>query len=329
MRLAGADYISLPLDADNQGANNPGAAAQAEQYVLRSLQNVDSASAPVQSVLNRVFLMAAIGIVMAALLCGVVSSRSMVRPISAMISHLKSTEGTGLLPEFRGELSSIREIRDLTASFNHAAGAVREGRDKLQGAYVEFVGSLASALDARDRYTAGHSHRVSDLSCATAAALGVPPAELEDIRIGALLHDIGKIGIADAVLQKPGRLTAEEFALIKQHPEIGRRILEGVQGFAPYLAAVELHHENWDGTGYPWGQSGETTPLAARIIHVADAYDAMTTDRPYRGSLSHARAIEILRECAGRHFDPRVVEVFTNLDLFPKQVFELAEMSSV
>jgi HD-GYP domain-containing protein (c-di-GMP phosphodiesterase class II) len=206
----------------------------------------------------------------------------------------------------------------LTAGFNRAAGAIREARENLQGAYVEFVGSLASALDARDRYTAGHSHRVSELSCATAAALGATARELDEIRIGALLHDIGKIGIADSVLQKPGKLTVEEFALIKQHPEIGRRILEGVHGFAPYLAAVELHHENWDGTGYPWGQSGEETPLAARIIHVSDAYDAMTTDRPYRGGMSHDRAISILREFAGRQFDPRVVEVFTNLGFFPE-----------
>jgi HD-GYP domain-containing protein (c-di-GMP phosphodiesterase class II) len=221
-----------------------------------------------------------------------------------------------LLTEFEGKQSPIREIRDLTSSFNRAAGAIRDGRQRLQSAYVEFVGSLASALDARDRYTAGHSHRVSDLACATAAMLGVTAGELDQIRIGALLHDIGKIGIADTVLQKPGRLTEEEFALIKQHPEIGRRILEGVQGFAPYLAAVELHHENWDGTGYPRGQSGEQTPLAARIIHVSDAYDAMTTDRPYRGGMSHDKAILILREFAGRQFDPRVVEAFTNLEVF-------------
>jgi HD-GYP domain-containing protein (c-di-GMP phosphodiesterase class II) len=166
---------------------------------------------------------------------------------------------------------------------------------------------------------------VSKLSCATAAALGVTGGGLDEIRIGALLHDIGKIGIADSVLQKKGSLTNQEFALIKQHPEIGRRILEGVHGFAPYLAAVELHHENWDGTGYPKAQRGEETPLAARIIHVSDAYDAMTTDRPYRRGMSHEVAISILREFAGRHFDPQVVGVFVNLDVFPELVGEDAE----
>jgi HD-GYP domain-containing protein (c-di-GMP phosphodiesterase class II) len=314
VRLGGADYISLPIESLAFGGDG---------YELRSLQNVDSASGPVQAVLNRVFLTASIGIVLVALLCSVVSSRSIVKPITAVISHLRKSEGTGLLPEFEKELSPVREIRDLTASFNRAAGAIREGREDLQGAYVEFVGSLANALDARDRYTAGHSHRVSELSCATATDMGVSAREVDEIRIGALLHDIGKIGIADTVLQKAGKLTDEEFALIKQHPEIGRRILEGVQGFAPYLAAVEFHHENWDGTGYPKGQSGEETPLAARIIHVSDSYDAMTTDRPYRRGMSHDRAVSILREFAGRQFDPRVVEVFTNL--FPELGVEVAE----
>ena len=315
VRLDGADYISLPIESMALGnlGTDRSLADQSNGYVLWSLQNVDSASAPVQAVLNRVFLTASIGIVLVALLCSVVSSRSMVKPITAMISHLRKSEETGLLPEFEKELSGVREIRDLTAGFNRAAAAIREARDGLQGAYVEFVGSLANALDARDRYTAGHSNRVSELACATATALDVTAREVEEIRIGALLHDIGKIGIADAVLQKAGKLTVEEFALIKRHPEIGRRILEGVQGFAPYLAAVELHHENWDGTGYPRGQSGEETPLAARIIHVSDAYDAMTTDRPYRLGMSHERAISILREFAGRQFDPRVVEVFTRV----------------
>ncbi len=303
VRIGGQSYISLALDNVSLG----------DGYAVRSLQSVDAASAPVQSVLNRVFFIAAFGAVLVALLFSVRSAHSIVEPITAMISHLRRSESTGLLPEFAGDLSSIREIQELTASFNRAAGAIREGRQNLQSAYLEFVGSLASALDARDQYTAGHSGRVSELSCATAMALGVAGDELNDIRIGALLHDIGKIGISDMVLQKPGKLTEQEFAIVKQHPEIGRRILEGVQGFSPYLAAVELHHENWDGTGYPKGQKGETTPLAARIIHVADAYDAMTTNRPYRTGMSHSEAIHILQKYAGRQFDPRVVDAFVEI----------------
>jgi HD-GYP domain-containing protein (c-di-GMP phosphodiesterase class II) len=312
VRIGGQSYISLALGfVDNDADDNN--VSLSDGYALRSLQNVDAASAPVQSALNRVFFSAALGAVLVALLFSVRSAQSMVEPITAMISHLRRSESTGLLPEFAGNLSSIREIQELTASFNRAAGKIREGRQNLQSAYLEFVGSLASALDARDRYTSGHSGRVSELSCATAMALGVAGDELNDIRIGALLHDIGKIGISDTVLQKPGKLTEQEFAIVKQHPEIGRRILEGVQGFSPYLAAVELHHENWDGTGYPKGQTGETTPLAARIIHVADAYDAMTTNRPYRAGMSHSEAIHIIQKYAGRQFDPRVVNAFLEI----------------
>jgi HD-GYP domain-containing protein (c-di-GMP phosphodiesterase class II) len=141
----------------------------------------------------------------------------------------------------------------------------------------------------------------------------MPDQDLERIRVGALLHDIGKIGVADSVLQKPGRLTAEEFALVKEHPVIGRRILEGVGGFADFLAAVELHHENWDGTGYPKGQRGSETPIDARIIHVADAYDAMTTNRSYRCGMTHEAAISELMKYSGIQFDPEIVVAFVNL----------------
>ena len=198
VRLGGQAYISLPLQSLSFG----------DGFVVRTLQNVDGASGPVQSILNRVFLMASVGAVILALLFNVLSAQNIVGPITAMISDLRKSEKTGLLPEFGGALSPVREVRELTSSFNRAAGAIREARRTLQGAYVEFVGSLASALDARDQYTAGHSGRVSEVSCAIATAMGIAGDELNDIRIGALLHDIGKIGISDTVLQKPGKLTA-------------------------------------------------------------------------------------------------------------------------
>lgn len=303
IRLHGATWISLPMQSDSVG----------QGYLLRSLENEDAAIAPVHSILHHLFLVVGLGSVLVALLCSLISSRSIVRPIAGIVSQLRSTTHTGVLPEFETNLSSILEMRELVENYNRAAVAVREARVSLQDAYVEFVGSLASALDARDRYTAGHSKRVSELSSATAAAMQLGRGDVERIRIGALLHDIGKIGVADSVLQKTGRLTDEEFALVKEHPVIGRRILEGVGGLAPYLDAVELHHENWDGTGYPKGQRGEETPVDARIIHVSDAYDAMTTDRSYRRGLTHERAIAILREYAGTQFDPHVVVLFTNL----------------
>jgi len=303
LRLGSANWISLPMQNGLAG----------DGFELRSLVNVDAAIAPVQSTLHHLFLVVGLGSLVITLLCSILSSRSIVRPIAAMVSHLHENAETGQLPEFQDELSSIREIRELVRNYNRAAVSVRVAQETLQSAYVEFVGSLASALDARDRYTAGHSRRVSDFSRITALALRLNAADVERIRVGALLHDIGKIGVADSVLQKSGRLTDEEFAQVKEHPVIGRRILEGVRGLAPYLGAVELHHENWDGSGYPTGQKGDETPIDARIIHVADAYDAMTSDRSYRRGLTHERAIEILREYAGTQFDPQIVELFGRL----------------
>jgi putative nucleotidyltransferase with HDIG domain len=303
VRLRKETYLSLPLESIYFG----------DGYLLRSLQSVDSASGPVQAILRNVFLLAGLGALLAASVLSVLSSRSIVKPIARVVAHLRESEQTGLLPEFNTNLATTQEIRELSESFNRTAAAIREARRNLYRAYVEFVGSLANALDARDRYTAGHSIRVSELSCAIAQAMHIGGEELEELRIGALLHDIGKIGIADSVLQKPGRLTPEEMAIIQQHPTIGRRILEGVHGFQACLPIVELHHENWDGSGYPGNLCGEATPVGARIVHVADAYDAMTTDRPYRRGRSSEEAIRVLQQFAGTQFDPAIVSVFVNL----------------
>jgi HD-GYP domain-containing protein (c-di-GMP phosphodiesterase class II) len=303
IRLRGEAYLSLPLESISFGGG----------YLLRSVQSVDSASRPVQSIIRSVFLIAGITGLAAALILSLLSSRSIIGPISKVVDRLRESQKTGILPEFPGQSGQIQEIRELTDSFNQAAAVVRDGRERLHRAYFEFVGSLASALDARDRYTAGHSHRVSEFSCAVAAAMNITGPELERIRVGALLHDIGKIGIADSVLQKAGRLTNEEFALIQQHPTIGRRILEGVQGFEEYLPIVELHHENWDGSGYPLGHRGEATPLCARIVHVADVYDAITSDRPYRRGMDNEQALRLIEDSAGKQLDPSIVPVFVQL----------------
>lgn len=305
LRLKGTNWISLPMDTYGNG------------YTLLSVENVDLATRPIQARLHTLFLELAFASVLIALLCSIGSSSSIVNPIAAVVTHLRTAVRTGKLREIESEPSSILEIQELAEIYNQAAASVRSAGERLESAYLQFVGSLAHALDARDQYTSGHSHRVSDLSCAIASALELPAREIERIRIGALLHDIGKIGVSDSILQKPGRLTDDEFAQVKQHPVIGRRILEGVQGFADFLPAVELHHENWDGTGYPVGQERDQTPIDARIIHVADAYDAMTTDRSYRRGMTHQKAISILLENAGIQFDPGIVEAFVKL---PREV---------
>ena len=313
LQIQGINWVSLPMESYGRG------------YVLLNMQNVDEANAPIQSKLRRLFLTLALIFVLVAFLCSAGSARSIVEPIAAIISNLRRAAHTGKLSELRVQPSSILEIQELAEIYNSAAISIQAAGENLEAAYLEFVGSLANALDARDQYTAGHSRRVSELSCAVAEAMKLNAEDGGRIRIGALLHDIGKIGISDAVLQKSGRLTAEEFALVQQHPVIGRRILEGVQGFAPFLGAVELHHENWDGTGYPKGLKAEETPIDARIIHVSDAYDAMTTDRSYRRGMSHERAIAILNEYAGIQFDPDIVKTFVRL---PDEVFVVQPNSS-
>jgi putative nucleotidyltransferase with HDIG domain len=301
VRLDGSNWISLPMQSYGGG------------YILLSFENVDKATAPIQTRLHSLFWTLSLVSVLLAFLCSIASSNTIVKPIAAVVSHLRNAVRTGVLSELEGQTYSILEIRELAEYYNRAAVSVRAASENLEAAYLEFVGSLANALDARDGYTAGHSLRVSELSCAVAYALQLGPADIERLRIGALLHDIGKIGISDSVLKKPARLTDEEMELVKQHPVIGRRILEGVHGFAPFLAAVELHHENWDGSGYPHGQLGEETPIEARIIHVTDSYDAMTTHRPYRRGLTHEEAVAELIRYAGIQFDPSVVKALVCL----------------
>jgi putative nucleotidyltransferase with HDIG domain len=305
LKIQDQAYLSLPLGMTPGAGDN--------SYVLRSLQNVDAASAPVRAVLRKLFLVAGLMALAATLGISTLSSRAIARPLAGVAAHLRRSAVTGELAEFPESAGGVQEIQDLTQGFNHAAKAVRESRERLTSAYVQFVGSLAQALDARDAYTAGHSRRVSEYSCAIAKAMNLPEPDLETIRVGALLHDLGKIGISDLVLQKPGRLTPEENELIRQHPVIGRRILENVQGLEAYLGVVELHHENWDGTGYPHGLRGEQTPLHARIVKVADAYDAMTSDRPYHRGKSHAEALAVLKSASGSQMDSSVVTAFALL----------------
>ncbi len=277
-------------------------------YRLRSLQSVDRAGKPVQAVVTGVFTVAATIALIAVLLVSGISARSIVRPLTSLAEQLKSTHPDGSLPTL--DISSATyEIDELVKAFNRASGSVKEGRERLSQAYTEFIASISSAVDARDVYTSGHSRRVSEYSSAIAQSMRLTD-QLDVVRVGALLHDVGKLGIPDEVLQKAGPLTEEEFNCIKQHPAIGKRILDRIEAFERYVPVVELHHENHDGSGYPWGLRGEQIPIAARIVHVADAYDAMVTNRPYRQGMSHQYALEVLAQNAGTQFDPAVVDAF-------------------
>ncbi len=184
---------------------------------------------------------------------------------------------------------------------------------QLADLYLATIKSLALAIDAKDQYTHEHILRVQRYAVRTAEELGITGSELDGLRTGALLHDIGKLGVPEYVLLKPGRLTDEEFAKIKKHPEIGAAILEPVGFPWPVLPVVKYHHEKWDGTGYPEGLKGEEIPLTARVMAVADVYDALTSNRSYRNAWPHERAISEIQKSAGKHFDPRVVDAFVSV----------------
>jgi len=190
---------------------------------------------------------------------------------------------------------------------------LQDSQAHLADLYLATIKSLALAIDAKDQYTHQHILRVQRYAVATAKQLGITGAELEGVNTGALLHDIGKLGVPEYVLLKPGRLTEEEFDKIKKHPEIGAAILDPVEFPWPVLPGVKYHHEKWDGTGYPEGLSGENIPLVARILAVADVYDALTSSRSYRGAWTHERALGVIRKDAGTHFDPVIVVAFDQI----------------
>jgi HD-GYP domain-containing protein (c-di-GMP phosphodiesterase class II) len=247
----------------------------------------------------------------------IVSAFGLARMMGQSFERLTSAAGdaarTGCMPENFPGGSVIQEFNRLASMLNLASRAVHHSQADLEHAHLQFIETMAQVLDARDPYTAGHSLRVGSYAYAIARAMNLPAAEAQTIRVAAQLHDIGKVGIPDAVLQKPGRLTAEEFGLVKLHPQIGRRILEKMGKFQDFLPVVELHHENHDGSGYPYRLAGDKIPLAARIVHVADAFDAMVTHRHYRDALTVARAVHELRVNAGTQFDPAITKIILRL----------------
>ncbi len=181
---------------------------------------------------------------------------------------------------------------------------------ELEQAYIEMVLALSRAMDARDAYTADHSERLAAWGDAVAQSLGLGEEEIRDIRWGALLHDIGKLGVPDGILRKAGLLTAEEWEAMRQHPSIGEGILLPAARLQGVARIVRHHHERWDGTGYPDHLQGTAIPLGARILAVVDAYGAIIDDRPYKPAHTHGEAVAELRRCAGTQFDPQVVEAF-------------------
>ena len=214
----------------------------------------------------------------------------------------------------RSVVRGASEISELAENFNKMAGDIEEYIERLKEAAEEnrelFIGSirmLAAAIDEKDPYTRGHSGRVAKYSTLIGQELGLTTEELDKLRISALLHDVGKIGVEDRVLKKPGALTPEEFGLMKQHTVKGANIMRPVSQLKEMLPGIELHHEHMDGRGYPYGLQGQQIPLMARIIGVADTLDAMTTNRPYQTAMDLDFALERIRSLTGTKFDAVVV----------------------
>jgi PAS domain S-box-containing protein len=188
---------------------------------------------------------------------------------------------------------------------------------QLSLAYDDTIQGLSRALELRDRETKGHSDRVTDLTTQLAQKMGINGVNLIHIRRGAMLHDIGKVGIPDTILLKPGKLTEEEWQIVRQHPQYAYNILSPIKYLQPALDIPYCHHEKWDGSGYPQNLRGEDIPFAARIFAVVDVWDALTSDRPYREPLDPAKVRQIIQEGSGKHFDPQVVDAFLGIKDLP------------
>jgi putative nucleotidyltransferase with HDIG domain len=238
-------------------------------------------------------------------------ARSLTRPLREIVR--------GALEIARGRfgrevpVAARNELGDLAYTFNHMSRelAAYDGENRgliaaLERGYLETIRSLAAAVDAKDPYTRGHAERVAALSVEIGRELGLAPEALQVLERGGILHDIGKIGIPDAILAKAGALAEHEMAFVRDHPRIGAEIVAGVAFLADVVPAIRSHHERWDGTGYPDRLAGEAIPLVARIVNIADTWDACTSRRPYQEALAPEAVVAILEGLKGSQTDPAV-----------------------
>ena len=246
---------------------------------------------------------------------GVFLSASLTRPIKELSSGVEDLKRGKASKPLR--IFSKDELGRLTASFNEMSGLITNQRDRLaqnarelEEAYVSTVRVVAAAIDARDSYTLGHSTRVSEMAIALGKELGLHGQELDDIEIACLFHDVGKIKIPDAILHKAGKLDPDEREEMQKHPEYGAEILRKAPSLRRFIPAVRHHHEWYDGSGYPDGLSREGIPRDAAIISLVDAFDAMTSDRPYRKAMTKKKALATIEEHGGKQFSPELTSLF-------------------
>jgi len=210
-------------------------------------------------------------------------------------------------------LDRYRKLNQERARLEQALRELGQSHGKLQQAYDETIQGWSRAMDLRDRETEGHSQRVTEMTLALARSIGMPDDEIVHLRRGALLHDMGKLGIPDKILHKPDMLNEEEWVIMRRHPVYAYEMLKGIEYLRPAIDIPYCHHEKWNGKGYPRGLSGEEIPVAARIFMVADIWDAIISDRPYRPARSMEYARNYIRSEAGQHLDPHITEIFLDL----------------
>ena len=250
-----------------------------------------------------------------ALLAGIVFARRLSQPIARLAASTRAiSEGEyGAMVDAGG----TAEIAALATSFNRMSLSIRDAFEKVQRAarenrelFLSSIRALAEAIDAKDPYTRGHSERVARYAAAIGEEMGLPSEEVERVRVAALLHDVGKIGVDDRIIRKTTALTEEEFALMKTHPVKGAAIMGAIAQLADVIPGMRHHHEKWEGGGYPDGLKGEEIPMQARIVTVADTFDAMTTTRPYQKAMEIGFVVERIKSFSGVRYDPVVVEAF-------------------
>ena len=275
-------------------------------------RNLDAAFASVDRMVRDTLLWSAAALA-GALLLGLFSARRISRPIAQLASSSRLMSegqyGTNV------EVTGTAEIADLSENFNRMSESIRDAFENLKRAarenhelFINSIRALAAAIDAKDPYTRGHSERVARYASQVAREMELPAQEIRRVRLSALLHDVGKIGIDDRILRKPSALTEEEFEIMKSHPTKGAAIMEAIPELRDVIPGMKHHHERWEGGGYPDGLKGEDIPLQARIVSVADTFDAMTTTRPYQRAMDIRFVFQRLRDLAGNRFDPTVVD---------------------
>ena len=252
-----------------------------------------------------------------AILAAIVFAAGIAGPVRALAQRSREIANGNY--HQRIELKTRNENGELAENFNSMSGAIETAIEQLKKAahenhllFINSVRMLAAAIDAKDPYTRGHSERVARYSVAIGKNLSLGEQEMRNLRISALLHDVGKIGIDDRILRKPGALSEDEFEVMKGHPAKGAAIMSGVAQLIDIVPGMKYHHEKWSGGGYPDGLTAEEIPMQARIVAIADTFDAMTTNRPYQKAMEIHYVVEKIRSFAGTRFDPRVVEAFAN-----------------